>query len=398
MRKLVLLLLLLTPLAAVRGQVGTWSGSATARDSAATLRLEIENHHFFRNDEYGFDLADGYTLPGFFMRPKFIWQVEPHVRLSGGVHWLNYWGAHAYPATMSYITALPEASDTTYLLHILPWVQARIDFAPGFTLILGSLENATGHGLPWALYNPELLYAADPEAGAQLLIDLPWLDVDIWANWSEFIFNRSNTQERFYTGSSIKGKVHLGSWTLYMPLYAIVNHTGGEGVHVAHRVHNHVNLGGGIGAEWRSPQGAWSIGAEMMALAFSQSKDSTLAFHKGWALNPSVNIRYREAKLHLSYWQGNKFVPILGPAVFSNASRSYPTISADEMHILAASAEYRWQRFRACTVLLSADVMELLPWSGYDTRWGGTHFERGARTLLGFGIHLHLNPTITLIE
>ncbi len=362
---------------------------------SSRLRLTVENHHFFRNNEYAGERLDGYTLPGFYLRPQLQWQVESRVRLSAGMHWLHYWGAHRYPSNRSYADRpLPVHSDTTTAVHLLPWVQARVDFNPTVSLILGSLESRDGHGLPQPLFEPELRYAADPEAGAQLLVQRPWMDLDLWVNWHEFIFAQSDHQERFYIGLSTQFRLPLGDWTLRLPLYAIATHYGGESLTVYLRNHHQANYAGGLGVDWT--QGDLGTGLEVLALGYIQRKGSIHPYDNGWGIYPTLSLRYREAGLRLSYWHGEGFIPILGSPLFSNASANTDDLTIDRNRLLTLRLDYRWRRFKACEVTLEGELHHCLPWTG--DRPGYSKVERDGRTLFGFGIHVKLNPSITLLR
>jgi hypothetical protein len=374
-------------------QFSIFNSYAQEADSSR-LRLTVENHHFFRNNEYAGEHVDGYTLPGFYLRPQLQWQVESRVRLSAGLHWLNYWGAHAYPATLTYVTALPDESDTAHLVHILPWMQVKVDFFPGVSLVLGSLENNEGHDLPLPLYNPELRYAADPEAGAQFILRRPWVEADVWVNWMEFIFSRSRSQERFYTGLSTKIKLPLGDWTLFLPLHALATHHGGEGLRIYSRNHNQLNAGGGLGASWQ--RGHFEAEAEMLALYYQQRTGSIHPYDRGWGLYPTLAFRYRESGIMLGYWHGEGYIPILGSPLFSNVSANTDDLTIDRNRLLTLRLDYRWRRFKACEVTFEGELLHYFPWTGDRTGYG--KLERDGRTLFGFGIHVKLNPSITLLR
>lgn len=369
------------------------SNSACAQDSCR-LRLEIENHHFFRNNEYGSNRMDGYTLPGFYMRPKLVWQVEPRLRLSVGAHWLNYWGAHGYPASVTYVSALPEESDDMRPVHILPWVQARVDFLEGVSLILGSVENNEGHQMPRPLYNPELRYAADPEAGAQLLVERPWISADLWANWNEFIFSQSRQQERFYTGASVKVRYSKGPWTFYLPLYGLATHTGGEGLKVRLRTNNKMNFGAGLGASYSD--GPFGADLEMLVLGFSQQRDSTIPFESGHGFSPTLRVRYGDAGLLVNYWHGTGYVPLLGHPIYSNTSLNHTTLSVYDNRALTVGVDYTWRHFKACTVVLEADLVNYFPYTIHWKDW--VDEDRGSKLMVGFGVHVKLNPTLPLLR
>ncbi|MBR1766469.1 MAG: hypothetical protein IJ745_05460 [Bacteroidales bacterium] len=370
--------------------------SASAQeDSTGRLTLVVENHHFFKDNEYGLKRMDGYTLPGFYFRPRIAWQVEKRVHLEVGAHWLNFWGAHAYPTMISYTSAHPTWSDTSARVHVQPWVQARVDFAPWIAVVIGNLDNRHGHGLPTPLYNRELSYAADPEAGVQMLVDCPWIDIDAWADWREFIFDRSKHQEQFYVGTATHLKLPLGKgWTLYSPLYLLAQHTGGEGLDTPVYLHTKNKVNFGFGAGVRYEEGDFGADLEVLGLRFKQQRDTSIHFSSGWAFSPTLRLRWRSIGFEANWWDGENFIPLMGCAHYSNKSLNDNNITFDRIQNLTLKLQYKWRGFHACSVMTEAEMIHYFPYTQYEV--GMPPEERGHATMVATGIHVMLNPTITL--
>ena len=189
--------------------------------------LHVDGSTFFIDNEYFGDRISGYTLPGFVLQPKVEWKLHNKVTLSGGLHWLYYWGARDYPATTAY-GAYPLYDSISRPMHILPWLQAKIQFTPQIRLKMGCLDNS-GHSLPMPLYNDERQLVGDPEAGFELEVDGRWFNVDIWTDWREYIWDRSPVPERFTAGLSANlNHFFNGQWAVYLPLHFVVQHEGGQ--------------------------------------------------------------------------------------------------------------------------------------------------------------------------
>lgn len=371
-------------------------GSATANaqdDTTGRLLLELENHHFFKDNEFGLKRMDGYTLPGFYFRPKLVWQVEPRVKLSVGMHWLNYWGAHSYPTQLSYTSAHPTWSDTTAAVHMLPWVQARVDFYPWLSVVIGSLDNNHGHGLPSPLYNRELSYAADPEGGVQMLVKHRFVDADAWADWREFIFNRSKHQEQFYIGFAGHLKLPLSHWTPYVPVYMLAQHTGGEGLDTPEYLHtkNKLNIGSGLGL--RYSYGDFGADLELLLMRYHQVRDTSIHFNNGWAVAPTLRLKWRDVALELNYWDGENFIPLMGCAHYSSKSINNDDITFNRFQNLTAKIDYTWRKFRMCEVVTEGEIIHYLPYTQHEA---GISEEKDHATMVAFGVHVKLNPTIVL--
>ena len=142
--------------------------------------------------------------------------------------------------------------------------------------------------------------------------------------------------------------------------------------------------------------GDLGAGLEVLALGYIQRKGSIHPYDNGWGLYPTLSFRYREAGLRLSYWHGEGFIPILGPPLFSNASANTESLTIDRNRLLTLRLDYRWRRFKACEVTFEGELLHYFPWTGDRTGYG--KLERDGRTLYGFGIHVKLNPSITLLR
>ena len=67
------------------------------QDEKRKLYLDLDVLTFFKNNEYVSDVIKGYTLPGFWLRPKLEYNMLDNVKLELGAHMLHYWGATSYP-------------------------------------------------------------------------------------------------------------------------------------------------------------------------------------------------------------------------------------------------------------------------------------------------------------
>ena len=279
-----------------------------------TSRLElcVETRQFFQDNEWFGLHATGYTLPGFYLRPKVAWHVSPGVTLEAGVHWLHFWGARNYPSGEA-LGVWQRESDTSSATHLLPWVRAEWKWTGG-SVTMGCLRP---HELPLPLYNPERLYAADPEAGVQLLLDYKHFDMDLWVDWREYIWQHSSRQEQFTAGLS--GMLDFGDndWSIKIPVHVIGQHVGGQGLAEHKPVQNRFNGAAGLFAKYKTIQ------AGFYAMAFTQKNMPTVLYKRGWGLYPTASVTvepFNETALTIDagYWQSHGFVPLLGSVLFSN--------------------------------------------------------------------------------
>ncbi|MBP5241343.1 MAG: hypothetical protein J6Z26_05500 [Bacteroidales bacterium] len=357
----------------------------TTRHSKVSLNAEFE--HFFRDNEFSAEKISGYTLPGFYFRPRVVWNVEKRVHLEAGLHWLHYWGATRYPRNISF-TAFPEMGEESAPSHVLPWMQASVDLLPQMTLVFGSLKNDNGHNLARPLYDPELLYAADPEAGIQMLLDFKHFDADIWMDWKEFIFRGSETQERFIFGFSGKSDLFQDALVnLTIPVNVLAQHTGGEMLAQEMDPISVFNFAGGIELTYNLKV-RLKTGCDLMG--FIHNGNAALPFRQGWGVYPHIGMDFKGLAFDIAYWHGDDFVPLLGSPHFSSISVNTPGLVFDPMDMLVVNASYKMRQFRHTTLTFDALSYIYFPYSG--DRPGYPKVERGAAASFSFGFNLKINP------
>ena len=319
-----------------------------AQDSTR-ISLCLDGYLFFIDDEYFGRRIEGYTLPGFRLYPKVVWNNNKHLILSGGVSWLHYWGAYNYPNTMSY-GVLPDYSDTSTLMHVVPWLQAKLIVAKGLTLTLGSIDPAEGHYLPIPLRDIERDVAADPECGIMLsgwgnIGDWWYGAADWWIDWREFIWNNSPRQERFTMGLSghLDYDIPYSDLNIVLPLHFLAQHVGGQVLATTTPIQNNFNAASGLGVQysWDDP---WTIGLHCLAMWYHQHGNNAVPFTNGWGLYPMLKAVYKNRMgIELSYWQGERFVPLLGSWLYSNLSSVDDTTVFDRTQMLSLYAYYNWK-------------------------------------------------------
>lgn len=375
----------------------------TTRHSKVSLNAEFE--HFFRDNEFSAEKISGYTLPGFYFRPRVVWNVEDRVRLEAGVHWLHYWGATRYPCNISF-TAFPEMGEESAPSHVLPWMQARVRLLPlwgnvdnsQIWLVLGSLENKNGHNLPQPLYDNELLYAADPEAGAQILMNFNHFDADIWVDWKDFIFRGSETQERFIFGFS--GEIapmnppKSEGFSIFMPLHVVAQHIGGEMLAEEKLPVSFFNFSGGLQFGLYSSDYVAGMEIGCQFIGFAHNGNATIP-DRGWGVYPHICYWNSGFLMDVAYWRGENFLPLLGSPHFSNYSVNTEGLVFDKMDMLCVKAEYNLKRIYHHTAL-SFEAMSYIYFPYTGDRPGYPKVERGATASFSFGINLKIDPYIRL--
>ena len=353
-----------------------------AQDSAR-LALRVDASQFFQDNEYFGLHAEGYTLPGFYLRPVVEWHVTPLVTLEAGAHWLHFWGARNYPSAQS-LDVWPRESDTATAAHVLPWVRAEMAWkreSAEWRVVMGNLRP---HKLPMPLYNPERLYAADPEAGVQMMMDAKHFDLDVWVDWREYIWQRSSRQERFTAGVSSQWATSFGKWGLLVPLHVIGQHVGGQGLAEHKPVQNHFNGAIGLMGQLRGEN--FELTGGCYAMGYTQKNAPDIPYKRGWGLYPVVNGKCAlwggELGMDAGYWHGHGFVPLLGSVLFSNVAYVDGITYFRYNRMMSIGANYRWK--------IECGELKV------EGRWY-RYFEKKDPSQYSVGVFIDLAPRLTIV-
>lgn len=315
------------------------------------ISAEVHAKAFFRNDEIKSPVMKGYTLPGFRLSPVLAYRHGPNASIEAGAYLLHYWGASYYPRA-SYST-LPDynPSNSSHAFHALPMLRARLATNFGLTVVLGNLYGASSHGLIEPLYNSELDLTADPEAGIQLLYGSRWADIDMWADWRSFIFNKSPHCENFIYGISaaVKPTKPGSRLRVEVPLQLVVEHIGGE-IDTLRRVSTLMNLAAGARLTYHWPSGVVrSAGIEACCMLSSQVAGSLWAHEGGRALWAKASVDIAGVDLSAGYFASRHFYSLLGFPLFGAGG-------ARDGGMATASASYSYRFARGFELSANAQA------------------------------------------
>ena len=361
-----------------------------------TLFLHVDGSTFFIDNEYFGDRMSGYTLPGFVLQPKVEWKLHSNITLQGGLHWLHYWGARDYPATTAY-NAYPFYDSVSRPMHLLPWIQAKLKLSQTVTLLLGCLDNSNHHNLPLPLYNQERTLVADPETGFQLKAQGRWFDVDIWADWREFIWDRSPVPERFTAG--LTGELnHIwgDKWIVYLPLNFIVQHEGGQNMSVSHNINNNFNASAGLGITNNYPISNHECYFDLSCrfMWYHQRGNAIVPFSQGWGIYPEMNMLLGNWSFLASYWYGKDFVPLLGSWHFCNLSANTAGLTFDRTQVVTIDIRWHWIPIPSCGLTFHGTLYHYLPSTGTFT--DGTTTDYSHRNQFAVGATFNFCPMLRL--
>lgn len=294
---------------------------------AGELNFRFESLGFFQNNEYLGNFVDGYTLPGALVRPKLAYAATDALYIELGGQWVKY-------------------SGMDNPVNVIPWFSARYRFNDHFTVITGNLDQTNQHGLLEQLWEPERMYADQPESGLQFLYLSNFLNLQTWINWEQFIQKKDPFQEHFTAGLGGDFSVYRSSdLSVKLPVHLLFYHKGGEIDSSDLRVQTHSNVSGGFElAIHAGGQRLKNINLNAYWLGYKAiTEDSnTYPFEKGHAYLVETSVQTNHSHLSLSYWNAFQFIAPQGRFIYQSISDSDPAFVQADRSIV--SAKYLWSK------------------------------------------------------
>lgn len=365
-------------------------------DRRHALTLQVDNLNFFQNDEFKGGVDDGYTLPGLWLQPRLTYQPLSNLRLEAGAHLLYYSGAEHYPGgRYQSLPAWHDAAESDGKgLHARPFFRVQLSaFRNRLNLVLGNLYGGSNHRLIEQLYNPELNLSTDPESGLQVLFDSPYVDIDAWIDWQNFIFRQDDQREQFTLALSARFKLGQSGW--YVPAQVVGQHLGGEIQQADHHgISSLANAAIGVGYDRALERPVLKrIRGGVHVLAYKQLAGSFLPLDQGLGLHAHAAVRLQGFHLEGGYLYSHKFVTLLGSPYFGSISASRTDVYP-KAHLVYEKAEYTHRFGSVCSVGVNLSLYHRLKGTGLDIE--GTAFASPTSTSVLAGIYVRTSFSVLL--
>lgn len=312
-----------------------------------TLRLAVDANAFVKNNEFEGEITKGYTLPGFWIRPRATYAPNEKVHFELGAHAIVYDGASKYPNFAFHDIVSWKGKQYTSGMHIVPWLRAEARLKHT-TITIGSLHRDEDfHNLCLPMFNPEIELSADPEQGVEVRVDLPHYKMDAWIDWQSFIFKNDNHQESFIFGLSqefiLTGKKSK-RFRLSIPLQIMAQHRGGEIDDTNTGVETIINGAVGMKGIYLFPHCALnSLSAEAMLLHTWQQAGHLLTFNHGNAFWGSVKATlWNTLNCQVGIFHTKNYASIYGSPFFGTVSLTHKGGSYSRMTTGMVAVEYRY--------------------------------------------------------
>lgn len=278
------------------------------------VSIQLEHLNFLRNNEYFLPIADGYTLFGYQLMPKAVYNVNGSLFLEGGMFLRKDYGKSGYKEVEPMFTARYKSGR--------------------HEVLLGNLDGGFAHGLIEPLYNFENQLIQRLESGNQWKFHGRRSQLDAWVDWRHMIYDYSPTQEEVWGGFS-GSTVLLGAksdsatgrkegFELKVPYQFTGYHKGGQIDTANLPLVTYFNAASGLESSLNWKEGFFKAltfkGYYLGFVDYSQQKKLPFKSGRGVFLNASVKTRPFE--IMVSYWMGNDFTTWAGGKLYRSVSSS----------------------------------------------------------------------------
>jgi len=274
------------------------------------LYFQFYNSNFLKDDEYFGNLIKGYTYIGFFAQPALVYFPHKNIKITAGAQFLKYSGLETWG-------------------QIKPVFQFQYSPNTKVSLILGTLNGNLNHGLEEQIYGFNRFFYHNIEEGAQVLLDYPWLNMDLWLDWEHFIFRVKDEQEHIVGGYHAKIPIFAkkSQSSLEVDLQGMINHKGGQYHPPELILQTLFNSASGLRYEYQFNKKSSPVVVGINAWYFGYKDLSSvhqLAFNSGQAWSSNIYFRYGDLFISSGYWHSDRFVTIFGNPLFSSISVDSP--------------------------------------------------------------------------
>lgn len=288
------------------------------------MGIRLHSYSFFKNNEYFHPLAEGYTLPGFIIQPRFYYELNEKFTLETGVHLSQFFGKKG-------------------LNSVDPLFRATYTPTRKFSVLLGWLKGTSEHQLIEPLYQWEKMYTQPLEYGVQFLVNNAGFKLDTWLNWEKYIEFNDPFQEELTFGTTSKTLLlQKGNLQLWIPAQITARHIGGQVTITDEPLKTFVNWAAGINIRVDRPQSViQKVMLDFYYTGYSDfSPQKKQAFKNGFGLYPVISANIQDFHAALGYWSGHQFISPLGEPLFQSVSPRLASVVYPDRNMITFKGSY----------------------------------------------------------
>lgn len=287
----------------------TFFGNAiiAQQDSIAnnSIRLQIDNLNFLKDNEYANNIADGYTLIGSQLHPKVAFYPYPKAKLEFGLFGLTYAGLEKYHKVIPTFTFSYKTKKSVFNM--------------------GSYYDDTNHKLIAPLMTEESnLDERSIENGLQYIYKTTGFEIDTWLNWETFIFKNDTKNEEFILGLSAQyTPIENSNWKLDFSLQNLFYHRGGQiNIDLYDSRNSFTMRQSALGFNLsRTLANDRKIALSSHFLQHqTDEKPEEFFYESGYGSLTSLNYSFCNWTIGTGFWYGNEFAGPRGDPMFQSVS------------------------------------------------------------------------------
>ncbi len=272
------------------------------------LFLQIDNINFIKNNEYFGAIAEGYTLLGFSLTPKFIYYPSSKIKLSAGGNFLSYYGRE-------------NEIEASLLLSFQYKIHPNLDF------VLGNIYGTLNHKLIDPLFDFERFLNKNIENGIQFIWNSDRIFMDLWLDWEQQIFQDDPFQEIFNVGLSsefiiLKKDNH---YKLSIPFQNLVHHEGGQ-INSNNEEHLTTIFNNATGLRFSKPVNRKLIHkfdfSSYIVNYQDLSPNKRQMYIDGTASYTTLELTNSSFDFLVGYWYGKQYIAPIGNPIYETYSRT----------------------------------------------------------------------------
>ncbi|MFH0761591.1 MAG: hypothetical protein V2A67_08830 [Bacteroidota bacterium] len=290
-----------------------------------SLSLSIRSTAFFKNNEYKNSFIQGYSLSGIFAEPVLEYHPDAKTTIRGGAHLLKYYGRDNFD-------------------RILPVISIQHDVSEHFSMVFGTLNGTSNHGLIEPVQDFENYLINNYENGIQLLFNYPSCRTDIWLNWEQFIKKEDPFPEIFTIASN--SDFRLFDWQglrLTVPFSSMFRHTGGEIDTYYGPEGTRLNLVHGLRLDLQVTDpffnSLYAIQNIVESIEINPNDYVTIPF--GHGSYTRVGFETKIGNFEAGYWKSTDFNAPHGNPIFQSVSDKYPSYYQAGREMLVLKYQFR---------------------------------------------------------
>jgi hypothetical protein len=263
------------------------------------IQFKFNSMNYVKNNEYFNEIADGYTLFGYYLNPKVGYQPHKKVQIEAGVFVRKEFG-------------------TTGLKEIEPTFTIQVKKA-NWRFLFGNLEGNISHRMIEPLVGFERLLSKPLEHGIQAKYQRKEAFFDAWLDWQRSTLPGQTQQELIWNGVSFYSKpIELKGLKFQALAQASVYHMGGQNIQSNQPVRTLLNPALGLRIKKDLGEKQAFIFDNYYVGYFESPKQGTAYYLNTYWKNTKYQVG-------LNYWLGHYFNSPMGGDLFQSTSRKFDT-------------------------------------------------------------------------